>query len=189
VSELLAKAKEKAGYLPSTIVIGALGRCGGGSCDFATTVGVSVTRWDLEETKKGGPFPEIVKDHDLFVNCIYLMSKIPPFVTLELLNQPGRRLGVIVDVSCDATNPFNPVPVYETITSFLEPTVRVVGGENPVDAVTIDHLPSLVPYESSKEFDDSLINYLLQFPSSPVWTRAKTLFEDKLISVLQQQKL
>jgi len=184
VTQELAKAKEKAGYLPKPIVIGALGRCGGGSCDFAEKVGISVTKWDLDETKAGGPFKEILV-HDIFVNCIYLMSKIPPFINKELLQTPERKLNVIVDVSCDTTNPNNPVPVYEGVTTFLNPTLRITEDENPIDVVAIDHLPSLVPSESSIEFDDSLIEYLLQFPSSPVFTRAKKLFEDKLVSVLQ----
>jgi len=187
VSNLLTKVKKKSGHIPRPIVIGALGRSGDGSCSFAENVGVNVTKWDLEETKGGGPFKEILS-HDIFVNCIYLTSKIPPFVTKELLkNSKDRKLSVIVDVSCDLTNPNNPVPVYESITTFMKPTVRVVGGNNPVDVVSIDHLPSLVPPESSKEFDDSLIEHLLQFPSTPVWARAKTLFDEKLVSVLKQK--
>ena len=80
----------------------------------------------MDETAKGGPFQEIL-DVDIFVNCIYLSSKIPPFVAHEQINAagPGRRLRVIVDVSCDTTNPFNPIPVYDINTSFKEPTVPV----------------------------------------------------------------
>ena len=80
----------------------------------------------MDETAKGGPFQEIL-DVDVFVNCIYLSSKIPPFVTYEQINAagPGRRLRVIVDVSCDTTNPFNPIPIYDINTTFKEPTVAV----------------------------------------------------------------
>lgn len=75
-------------------------------------------------------------DVDIFVNCIYLSSKIPPFVTYEEINAagPGRRLRVIVDVSCDTTNPFNPIPVYSINTTFKEPTV-------PVTVRYVDMLP------------------------------------------------
>jgi len=183
VLELLTKAKENAGHLPKPIVIGALGRCGGGSCDFAEKVGITVTKWDLDETKAGGPFKEILS-HDIFVNCIYLLSKIPPFVTNELLETPDRKLSVIVDVSCDTSNPNNPLPVYNQVTTFLKPTLRILNGQNPLDIVAIDNLPSLVPPESSKEFADSLIDQLLQFPSTSVWTRAKALYDEKLVSVL-----
>lgn len=48
-----------------------------------------------------------------------------------------------------------------------------------VDVIAIDHLPSLVPSESSKEFVDALLPHLLQFPASPVWEGALRLFEEK----------
>lgn len=80
----------------------------------------------MDETAKGGPFQEIL-DVDIFVNCIYLASKIPPFVTKEQIIAAGksRKLAVIVDVSCDTTNPFNPIPIYSINTTFSEPTVPV----------------------------------------------------------------
>lgn len=99
----------------------------------------------MAETAKGGPFPEILDGEsslsqsnrckmlplygivDLFVNCIYLSSYIPPFVTPETIAAAGptRRLSVIADVSCDTTNPFNPIPVYNIMTTFDKPTVEV----------------------------------------------------------------
>jgi len=188
VTALLKKVKSTSGRWPRPIVIGALGRSGSGSCEFAQKVGVEVTKWDLEETKGGGPFKDILS-YDIFVNCIYLSKQIPPFLSKDLLNISGRRLGVIVDVSCDITNPYNPIPVYDKITTFLEPTVRIIHGQNPVDVVSIDHLPSLVPYESSKEFADLLIGHLLQFPDSSAWLRAKNIFYQKLKSVLEESKL
>ena len=85
-----------------------------------------IIKWDMAETAKGGPFQEIL-DVDIFVNCIYLASKIPPFVTKEQIIAAGksRRLDVVVDVSCDTTNPFNPIPIYSINTTFSEPTVPV----------------------------------------------------------------
>lgn len=64
---------------------------------------------------------------DIFVNCIYLSSAIPPFVNLDTIKAAGakRRLSVIADVSCDTTNPFNPIPVYDVMTTFDAPTVEV----------------------------------------------------------------
>lgn len=66
-----------------------------------------ILKWDLAETAKGGPFKEIAES-DIFVNCIYLSSKIPHFVDLESLKAPGRQLSVVCDVSADTTNPYNP---------------------------------------------------------------------------------
>ena len=79
----------------------------------------------MAETKKGGPFHEIVDDADVFVNCIYLSLPIPPFVTKEMLDKPERRLSVVVDVSCDTTNPHNPIPIYDRNTTFDHPILRL----------------------------------------------------------------
>jgi hypothetical protein len=40
--------------------------------DCATRAGLEVIKWDKDETAKGGPFPEILTDCDVFVNCILL---------------------------------------------------------------------------------------------------------------------
>jgi saccharopine dehydrogenase (NAD+, L-lysine forming) len=85
----------------------------------------NIVKWDLDETAKGGPFQEIL-DVDIFVNCIYLTTPIPPFLTQEQIHSAGntRRLSVVVDVSCDTTNPNNPIPIYSRNTTFSEPTVE-----------------------------------------------------------------
>ena len=59
-----------------------------------------ILKWDMDETTKGGPFPEIL-EADIFVNCIYLSAKIPPFVNVESLSSPSRSLSVVCDVSAD----------------------------------------------------------------------------------------
>lgn len=83
-------------------------------------------KWDMAETAKGGPFQEIL-DVDIFVNCIYLNTPIPSFVTRDQIIAEGRnrRLSVVVDVSCDTTNPHNPIPIYNINTTFSVPTVPV----------------------------------------------------------------
>ena len=153
VKKALAEAMPKNnGAYPQVLVIGALGRCGRGAVDLCTAVGIpssSVLKWDLDETKKGGPFREIIES-DLFVNCIYLTTKIPPFVTQESLSDPSRKLSVVCDVSCDPNNPFNPVPIYSDWTTFAKPTLPVnVERDPPLSVIAIDHLPSLLPRESS----------------------------------------
>ncbi|KAJ2914226.1 hypothetical protein MD484_g6164, partial [Candolleomyces efflorescens] len=171
------------------LVIGALGRCGRGAVDLLRKIGLDeddILKWDLAETAKGGPFPEIL-DVDIFVNCIYLSSKIPHFVTRETAIAAGqnRRLSVVVDVSCDTTNPYNPIPIYNINTTFDKPTVAVdVGPENPpLDVISIDHLPTLLPREASEQFSGDLLPSLLTFPkrsSERVWVEAETLFKEKL---------
>ena len=110
VKEIFAEGKAKAGRFPRVIVIGALGRCGRGAVDMCLKAGIpteSILKWDLDETKAGGPFQEVAES-DIFVNCIYLSTKIPPFVTVETLQSPDRKLSVVCDVSADSTNPLTP---------------------------------------------------------------------------------
>ena len=84
----------------------------------------NVLQWDMAETARGGPFAEIVES-DIFVNCIYLSQPIAPFVDAGALASAARRLAVVVDVSCDTTNPHNPIPIYSVNTTFDRPTVPV----------------------------------------------------------------
>ena len=116
VRQAVEKGKSlEGGRAPRVLVIGALGRCGGGAVDLCRAVGLAednILKWDLAETKAGGPLEEIAKA-DVFVNCILLTeTRIPPFVTPDLLAKPGRKLSVLCDVSCDPNNPaLNPVPI------------------------------------------------------------------------------
>ena len=168
----------------------------------------------MAETAKGGPFQEIL-DVDIFVNCIYLSSAIPPFVTHETIKNagPSRQLSVVVDVSCDTTNPFNPIPIYSINTTFSKPTVDVEVGQvyffvllnyiltslmycrpgNPtMTVVSIDHLPTLLPREASEQFSADLLPSLLEFPQrneKRVWTDAEKLFKEKLGEAVKAEGL
>ncbi|PBP20588.1 saccharopine dehydrogenase [Diplocarpon rosae] len=188
VKKAVAAGKEKTGQDPRVLVIGALGRCGSGAVDLCLRAGIpteNVLRWDMAETAKGGPFPEIVES-DIFVNCIYLTSKIPNFVDLASLETPDRKLSVICDVSADTTNPNNPIPVYSVATTFTAPTVPVeVTGLPQLSVISIDHLPSLLPREASEAFSKDLLPSLLElqhWKTHPVWSRAEKLFQEKVAS-------
>eukprot|EP01147_Barroeca_monosierra_P005389 gene5389-7136_t len=181
------EAKVACGRAPTVLVMGALGRCGTGACDFFVKAGIpegNIKRWDLEETKKGGPFPEIL-DVDIFVNCIYLSKPIPPFVTQEMLDSENRALSVVVDVSCDTSNPHNPIPFADKNTTFDEPTFTINpkdGSGKPVHVVTIDHLPTLLPKESSDRYAADLLPTMqgLKEEGHPVWARAIELYHKKV---------
>lgn len=189
IKNALAEGQAKSGREPRVLVIGALGRCGSGAVDLCLKAGIStenIIKWDMAETAKGGPFPEIVES-DIFVNCIYLTSKIPNFVDMESLDTPNRKLSVICDVSADTTNPNNPVPVYTVSTTFKEPTVPVeVKGEPRLSVISIDHLPSLLPREASEAFSKDLLPSLLslnQWKTTPVWAKAEKLFREKVATL------
>lgn len=161
---------------PGAIIIGAKGRVGTGAGDLFDAMGLPSTRWDMDETASGGPFPEIL-DHDIFVNCVLALPGIPVFVPRSALSAK-RRLSVIADVSCDPSSPYNPIPVYDHATSFSDPVIRVA--DDPVlDVMAIDNLPSMLPVESSRDFAAQLLPSLLQLApeDTGVWARARALFD------------
>ncbi len=175
VSASLARSAAR----PVVMVIGAKGRSGNGAVELARSLGLETVEWDLEETRKGGPFEEI-KRADIFVNCVLVNSAMPPFITMESL-AGERRLSVISDVSCDPYGTYNPVPVYDRTTTFDEPCLEVVGGDNPLHLIAIDHLPSLLPRESSEDFGGQLLPFLAELvdPDQGVWRRAHAVFVEK----------
>lgn len=177
VKKNLEPAVKAYGKLPRVHVLGALGRCGNGAVWLAEQCGLETVKWDLPETAPGGPFPELLES-EILVNAIYLTEKINPFLTTELLDTDDRKISVLVDVSCDMSNPANPVPVYNQETTLREPVLTV----NPktdtraaFEVVAIDHLPSLTPKESSEAFSKDLLPTLLQvhdMARHPVWVGA-----------------
>ena len=172
------------GKQPRMIVIGAHGRCGQGARSVADKLGLEVTCWDMEETKIGGPFPEIA-EHDIFVNCVFVNNRIPPFLTRENLASDQRKLSVICDVSCDPTSDLNPLPFYSECSDFVKPCMRIIDGEAPLDLIAIDHLPSLLPAESSDDFSSQLLPSLLDIEDDTdgMWGRASDLFTQKTNSI------
>ncbi|KAH8834367.1 saccharopine dehydrogenase [Flagelloscypha sp. PMI_526] len=199
--ELIDDVKAKLGENAATtkaLVIGAFGRCGRGAIDLFRKAGLkeeNILKWDIEETAIGGPFPEILQV-DIFVNCIYLNSSIPPFITNQSVEDAGlgRQLSVVVDVSCDTTNPFNPIPIYSVNTTFDEPTVpmNLSSGFPALSVISIDQLPALLPREASEQFSADLLPSLLQLPQraeARVWTDAEKVFKAKLGEAVKQEGL
>ena len=186
VKSALEKARPRAKHSPRVLVIGALGRCGRGAVDMCKKAGLpdsDIVKWDMAETAKGGPFKEIV-EADIFVNCVYLTSAVPPFITHDSLASPGRNLSVVCDVSCDPNSSHNPVPIYETWSSFSSPTLPVEVASGPsLSIISIDHLPSLLPREASEAFSTDLLPSLLLLDHReevPVWIGAEKLFHEKV---------
>ncbi|MEE8410798.1 MAG: saccharopine dehydrogenase [Myxococcota bacterium] len=167
------------------LVVGALGRSGSGAIDLLERVGFRVTKWDLAETKAGGPFAEIL-EHDLLLNCVLVNQLTPPFVTIDTL-RGARRLVAISDVACDPGSAVNPLPVYDAPTTMQDPAIDLDFGEPPLALTAIDHLPSLLPLESSEDFSEQLFDHLVDLLDSgdlpPVWLRAQRTFETAIAAL------
>lgn len=145
-------------------------------------MGVGVTRWDIEETRGGGPFPEILQ-HEIFVNAILAMPGCPVFVPADAVN-PGRALSVIGDVACDPGSEFSPIKVYDHTTDWAHPALRVAD-KPPLDVMAIDNLPSLLPRESSQDYAAQLLPVLAQLTEIDAgpWGRAHEIFKTHLKEV------
>lgn len=161
---------------PRAIVIGALGRVGTGASDLCSAMGVPVTKWDMAETASGGPFPEILQ-HEIFLNCILARPGCPVFVPASAKTDP-RKLTVIGDIACDPTSDFSPIKVYDRVTEWEAPALRV-HDTPPLDVTAIDNLPSLLPLESSEDYAAQLLPSLLTLGNldQGVWARAKAEYD------------
>lgn len=164
---------------PAALIIGALGRVGTGASDMCHALSVPVTGWDMTETAHGGPFPEVLA-HEIFLNCILAGPNTPVFVPPSALSA-DRTLRVIGDIACDPDSSFNPVKVYDRVTTWDQPAHRV-HETPPLDVTAIDNLPSILPLESSEDFAKQLLPSLLDLvrDRTGVWARAKTTFKTHL---------
>lgn len=190
--------------LPKVIVIGAKGRSGCGAVGVAKELGLETTEWDLAETQRGGPFAEL-NNFDVLVNCVFITGpkvtdskaeqtndKFAPFITKDILNQPQRKLSLICDVSCDPYGSYNPLPIYDKCTTFALPCIDLTSNlsasnlsttaKQPLSLIAIDHLPSLLPKESSEDYGQQLIEHLLglNHTEQGVWPKALHLFKQKV---------
>ena len=102
---------------------------------------------------------------------------------METLQTPNRKLSVVCDVSCDTTNPNNPIPIYDKNSTFDNPTIPLSLSKPPLSVISIDHLPSLLPAESSEAFSNDLLPSMVEIKNRadhPVWQRAEKLFREKV---------
>ncbi|WP_448566326.1 saccharopine dehydrogenase [Thalassotalea ganghwensis] len=176
VANALAQCK----VLPRLLVIGAKGRSGKGAKALADLLTLDTIGWDIEETRNGGPFSEI-NQFDILINCVMINQALPPFVTEASIDSPTRQLSMIADVSCDPYGSYNPIPLYKRCTTFSQPIINLIEQPKPLALIAIDHLPSLLPRESSEDYEQQLLPHLLSIKTDDnhVWQRALDLFEQK----------
>jgi len=95
-----------------------------------------------------------------------------------------RKLTVIGDIACDPTSDFSPIKVYDRVTEWDAPALRVADNP-PLDVTAIDNLPSLLPLESSEDYAAQLLPSLLTLGNlnRGVWARAKAEFDRHLANL------
>lgn len=153
----------------SVLVIGALGRCGTGAAAALAAAGIEPTRWDLAETRDLDR-PALL-GHDLLINAVLTDRPAPPFLTDDDLVRP-RRLAVVADVTCDVGSPHHLLPIYRQTTTWDAPVLSLPDADPPLDVISLDNLPSLLPLDASAAFSADLLPHLLSLPDkeSP-WRR------------------
>lgn len=167
---------------PRAMIIGASGRSGQGAVALCQACGIEVTAWGRVDTAAGGPFDEILA-HDILINCVFVGHPVKPFTTREHLKNSQRQLAVVSDVSCDPYGDANPLPVYTQCTTQNKPVQRLIEPTRhcsvPLDLISIDHLPSLLPMESSEDFSAQITPHLLTLDhlDEGIWRRARELFD------------
>lgn len=65
--------------------------------------------------------------------------------------------------------------------AFEEPCLEIIASDDPLHLIAIDHLPSLLPRESSEDYSEQLLPFLatLDDMEQGVWKRAYAIFADK----------
>lgn len=170
MANYLALANEK----PKVLILGHKGRSGQGAAALCRELGIEYEGRGRTETANG-PHKNIL-DFDILVNTVLIQEKTAPFLTKELLKE-NKKLSVISDVSCDPTGPFNPLPLYSECTTMSAPVCKIT---KEIDLIAIDHLPSLLPRESSEDFSSQLLPFLIDLLQAEIedtaWERSLECF-------------
>lgn len=117
-------------------IIGIYGRCGKGSEYLCNKLNINYKGYTSDMKKND------LDQYNLIVNCIYLAKnkEIDPFITTDTIHK-FTKYTVISDVSCDFSNPNNPIRIYDKLTTHWNPILNI--NEN-IDLISIDNLPSLI---------------------------------------------
>ena len=111
-----------------------------------------------------------------------MSKKIAPFINSDSIKN-NAKLKIIGDVSCDPNSDLNPVAVYDKHTSWDDTTLKIDGSPTPLSVIAVDNLPSALPKESSIDFSNQLLPFLLDLckngEKNYTWKHAKEIFETK----------
>ena len=159
-------------YVQPNIAIIGNGRCAQGVIYLLNQLNLPYTVYTKDTNKDN------LHKYNIIFNCILLTTKIDPFITNETIKL-FTDYTVIVDISCDYGNIYNPLPIYSQLSNFNEPVIKI---NNNVDVIAIDNLPSLLPQNSSYVFSSKLINLFLDSDKS-CWHKNIAIYRDKINSL------
>ena len=162
-------------YMEPKIAIIGNGRCASGCIDILNQLNnnYSYTIFDRKSNMSN------LKNYNIIFNCILLnpSDNLEPFITMDTLKSI-HNIVIIVDISCDYNNKYNPIAIYNTPTTFINPILTV----EDVDIIAIDNLPSLLPKESSIYFSNKLVPYIEDILGNiDVWVNVYKLFKNEIL--------
>jgi len=113
-------------------------------------------------------FLPLTKVTDLFINAIFWSPSAPVFFTKEDMQRTDFKIKVIADISCDINGSVpatirdatieNPVFGYNPFTEKEGPPYQ----NDCIDVMAVSNLPNELPRNSSEEFGDKLIEYVVE---------------------------
>lgn len=105
---------------------------------------------------------------DVMINGVYWDNKAPAFFTKKDMRDPGFKIEVIADITCDIA-PVSSIPSTLRATTIDEPffgydpvteaEVEPFQG-NTIDMMTIDNLPNELPRDASTSFGQQFIEHI-----------------------------
>tara|TARA_B100001093_G_scaffold76612_2_gene67461 strand:+ start:12454 stop:13458 length:1005 start_codon:yes stop_codon:yes gene_type:complete len=140
-------------------IIGSNGRCGQGVRFVLDSLDIKYKVFNSKDK-----IDELL-DYDIIYNCIHLKVEIPKLITKD---STLKQKTLLVDISCDYNNPLNPFPVYSQKTNWENPVLKI---HDLLDVISIDNLPSLIPFESSDYFSSILKNLIIN-DNKVIWDKA-----------------
>lgn len=113
-------------------------------------------------------FAPYARVSDLMINGIFWDKRAPAFFSLEEMKQPGFRINVIADITCDIA-PESSIPSTLEATTIADPifgfdpqTGKITEPHQPhvVDMMTIDNLPNELPRDASEAFGRQFLEHI-----------------------------
>jgi saccharopine dehydrogenase (NAD+, L-lysine-forming) len=144
--------------IPRILVIGHRGKSGSGVTHLLDELGLGYDR-SLKITREKIGRRELLHGYDIVFNCIKLTKDTPIFLSKDMIDA-RTRIKLIGDVSCEATHPGNPIPIYSAPTDFEKPVFRTPDG---IDIMAIDNITAMLPVECSQILSEQIFPYLCYF--------------------------
>ena len=115
-------------------------------------------------------FLPFTRSADMLITAHYWDPAAPEMIRLEAMQQPGFRIHLIADISCDIGGPIDSTLRATTIEEPFYDFDPVEAREKPpfsherhITVMAVDNLPAELPGDSSESFGETLLNYV--FPT------------------------